>query len=810
MRPRILTTTCEQRDIGAAVVLAREFLAAHDGAEALVVVADLAGDAPVVEGMRIVTGADIAGVDFAPLAAAHDAASLTRVLVPYVLADVELPALWLDARTALRGPVELPDGASIVAVADGDGSAGVCDEHVLAVAGPGGSDALAWWRGRLFEDDAGRPLDRIAARFSGVTLVHDTSWRVAGDEERAARVVAEAARLGLNDAAPGWTRMADGTPLDARLRRLYARGHAAGDLPLAPFDPDGAEVFARWLNDPEPDPVAGGLSRYLFAIWQDRPDLHTAYGNLRDAEQRGGFVGWAVMHGASELAMPAWLLPAERSPAADTHAAPLLGVNVAGYFESELGVGEAARRVVAALDAAHVPLLPVQASSTPPSRRRAEHGSTDTSLAPFPINIVCVNADGLPQFAAEAGSEFFRGRRTIGMWWWELPNFPARYHAAFEYVNEIWVGSRYVQAALAPVAPVPVIRVGLPVEAPRVTRLSRERLGLPAGFLVLFVFDFNSVLERKNPLGLIEAFSRAFPPGSGASLVIKTINGDRWPRERQRLRLAAERHPDVHLVDRYLLAAERDAMLASCDVYASLHRSEGFGLTLAEAIALERPALATAYSGNLDFMDAETSWLVPYELVEVGPGNAPYDAASRWAEPDLDAAAAALREIREHPEEAARRARLAAVQIRDEHAPAVIGEAMRQRLCALLPWLSDNAMLEPAPDPLVATRALLDIARARNDRGPEAYPPTGGNPVIRRLRRLLFKGLRPATQNQHDVDGLIMDALGAAADEITRVHQQTRAAQVGHASLSAAVLAGQRRIEVRLHSTYPDQGDLSA
>ncbi len=138
------------------------------------------------------------------------------------------------------------------------------------------------------------------------------------------------------------------------------------------------------------------------------------------------------------------------------------------------------------------------------------------------------------------------------------------------------------------------------------------------------MFDFHSVIERKNPIGVIEAFRKAFAPESGASLVIKCINRETQPDEYDRLRFAARGHPDVHIIDRYVSAQEKDAMLAASDCYVSLHRSEGFGLTPAEAMYLGKPVIATGYSGNLDYMTPENSYLVDYELRRIGEGNFPY------------------------------------------------------------------------------------------------------------------------------------------------------------------------------------------
>jgi glycosyltransferase involved in cell wall biosynthesis len=163
------------------------------------------------------------------------------------------------------------------------------------------------------------------------------------------------------------------------------------------------------------------------------------------------------------------------------------------------------------------------------------------------------------------------------------------------------------------------------------------------------VFDYSSVLQRKNPLGLVEAYCRAFGPGDGARLVIKTIHADIWPAAAAQVREAAGDRDDIIFLDGYLDSIEMRALFHLLDCYVSLHRSEGLGLTLASAMAAGTPAIATGWSGNLEFMTPENSILCPYDLVEVGPGADPYPAEARWANPDLDAAAGAMRRMVDQP-----------------------------------------------------------------------------------------------------------------------------------------------------------------
>jgi glycosyltransferase involved in cell wall biosynthesis len=260
---------------------------------------------------------------------------------------------------------------------------------------------------------------------------------------------------------------------------------------------------------------------------------------------------------------------------------------------------------------------------------------------------------------------------------------PVEWDPAFALVDEIWVYSRYVAEQLARVAPVPVVTVPPPVAAPA-PGPGGPGLELPAGFRFLCSFDYFSTLERKNPLGAVEAFRRAFAPGEGPQLVLKTVNAPYSPRDVDRLRWAVGDRPDIHLVDAALPRAERDALLAGCDCYVSLHRAEGFGLVPAECMALGKPVIATGYSGNLDFMTPRNAYLVGYELRRIGEAAGPYPPEGRWAEPDLEHAAALMRTVVDDPAAAAARGARAARDIAERLSPAAAGAIARARIERIL------------------------------------------------------------------------------------------------------------------------------
>jgi glycosyltransferase involved in cell wall biosynthesis len=223
--------------------------------------------------------------------------------------------------------------------------------------------------------------------------------------------------------------------------------------------------------------------------------------------------------------------------------------------------------------------------------------------------------------------------------------------------------------------------VPLPVVRPAIDEsVKRSHFGLDSRFMFLFAFDFMSVMKRKNPLALIDAFTRAFPVGSGAQLVIKAINGDKRLAEREALIAAAAQHPDITVIDMYFTRVETSSLMNLADCYVSLHRSEGLGLTLSEAMSHGKPVIATNYSGNVDFMDDSNSYLVPWTRVAVGEDAEGYSPDATWAEPDVVEAARLMRDVYENQAGAAQIGLKAQVDILNRFSEAASGAIMKNRL----------------------------------------------------------------------------------------------------------------------------------
>ena len=453
-----------------------------------------------------------------------------------------------------------------------------------------------------------------------------------------------------------------------------------GQLPPNPYVAGEVAAFLAWVTD-TPDRSATGLSLVADDLWDRRPDLARVFHNVKWRD-RPRYARWMWTSALQEGEISTGYLPdpPRPRPARRSTAAPTFGVNLVGYHGSEAGLGVAVRRVAMALDAAGIPWTEVRYDRTNSRQRGRATGSDD---APYRFHLILITADQLPFFADDVGEEFFEDRYTIGLWYWETDAMTATQHSALGIVDEVWGATSYLRDVFAAHTDKPVQHIPIPLVFPATPdrATARQRLGFDERFTFLFSFDFLSIAYRKNPMGLLEAFRDAFPEPGQARLILKSINGDQLLDEREELLDAIAEVPDAELWDRYLDNDERQSLVAASDCYVSLHRSEGLGLTMAEAMAAGTPVIATRYSGNLDFMDDTSALLVDFREVEIGNGHF-YPAEGHWAEPDLAHAAQLMRRIHGDPELATRLAAAGRRSIAEFSAPRA-GDAAARRLRAL-------------------------------------------------------------------------------------------------------------------------------
>lgn len=570
--------------------------------------------------------------------------------------------------------------------------------------------------------------------------------------------------------------------LDRRMRRLYrdALIQSEGTRTQEPPNPfsNGGHEFLRWLNEPD-DPVGDAVkvSRYLQRVRLENPELSARFRDLRWVSA-DDYLDWVGRHGWRDSEIPCEL---RRRPAKGNRSAfepstevglPVgHGLNVVGYLRAELGLGEAARMILRGIERAHIPHTSFAYDKTL-SRQSHEIALSPTWSPYYDTNLICVNADRVQPLAYDIGPSLFRDRYTIGLWFWELSTFPEFMRGGFGSVHEIWVVSHFVQAAIAAETDLPVLTVPLAVET-RIHRGEPPPYAANDRFMFLFSFDFLSGFERKNPLGAVEAFTRAFEPNEGPVLVVKSINADYELRQLERLRYAARGRQDVVLVDEYITTREKDALAARCDCYVSLHRSEGFGLTMAEAMMLGKPVIATGYSGNLQFMDGENSYLVPFELRETTESSKPYPPGIEWAEPDIDEAARLMRHVYENPEEAYERGARGKMRIRKQHSPQRTADFITERLQAIERPEQHNEVRRPER-PTEESLPGLDEAARYVAAGPEAtladVSPHGR--LGDAARTTLFRLLKPYTTRHREFERAVLTAISALDAKIDRLHEE--------------------------------------
>lgn len=326
---------------------------------------------------------------------------------------------------------------------------------------------------------------------------------------------------------------------------------------------------------------------------------------------------------------------------------------VAGTFQTPTGWGEGARLFAEALRDLNCRIDCVDLSGFFPSGDslgwRAPH-----ALRPSPGGTVVVhmNPPYVPHALAIIGRGRLAGRRVIGYWAWELPELPSEWLADFAYVHEIWAPSLFTANAIARNGvgmAKPLRVVPHPVQRPKPSSRDRASFGIPSNtFVVLVIANLSSNLARKNPSGAIQAFRAAFGSRTDVRLVLKIgdWHGERESLARQALEQDVRTAANILVITETLAMDDLAALIIASDCILSLHRAEGFGLVLAEAMLLERPVIATAWSGNLEFMTEHNSELIPGKLIPVQDECGIYSGIdAEWMDPDIEAAAGALRRL---------------------------------------------------------------------------------------------------------------------------------------------------------------------
>lgn len=350
-------------------------------------------------------------------------------------------------------------------------------------------------------------------------------------------------------------------------------------------------------------------------------------------------------------------IAAYRPPARVPAREPLI---VGGVLRSATGLGESARLCHDALKSAGFDVYGVDLTGAlmQPDDLSFDFADARAHRGAGTL-ILHVNGPLVPLAMLRLGRDFLRDKRVVAYWAWELPRAPDDWKFGAPFVHEIWAPSRFTADAIQPVAAGRLVRV---VAHPVAARLGQTRIenskapDAERPFTVLTMFDMGSSLARKNPLAAVAAFRKAFGDDRNTRLLVKVLNGDSFAAGRADLERSIAGAANIELIERRLTLDELAALYDRSDALLSLHRAEGFGLPLAEAMLRGVAVIATDWSGNVDFLSKETGFPVPYRLVPASDPQRTYDdAGASWADADVGAAARLLVEARDDAQARRRR-----------------------------------------------------------------------------------------------------------------------------------------------------------
>jgi glycosyltransferase involved in cell wall biosynthesis len=368
-----------------------------------------------------------------------------------------------------------------------------------------------------------------------------------------------------------------------------------------------------------------------------------------------------------------------------------LGLNIVGFLSADLGVGESARCMVRAADAAKLP------SALVPLKLHCKNRLGDQTYAerfqeknPHEVNVIHLDPPSSHDLTHHHGEAFLKGKYNIAYWAWELPEFPDAWVPCIDYYDEIWCPSDFTREAIALKSAVPVITMPHAIAFSRPQESaseSRTHFKLPIDrFIFLTLFDLNSYAERKNPQAAIEAFRVSGLGTRGAVLVVKVQNAAANPADFALLKNIVAEISGVRLIAETLSRADVYRLEAACDSFVSLHRSEGFGLAVAECMYLGKPVISTNWSATAEFVNESNGIPVRASLVTLATNHGPYGKGQQWAEPDVEHAAAGMKHLFSDQTAGARLGLAARATIESHFSPAVIGARYRRRLEAIASW----------------------------------------------------------------------------------------------------------------------------
>lgn len=360
------------------------------------------------------------------------------------------------------------------------------------------------------------------------------------------------------------------------------------------------------------------------------------------------------------------------------------GVNVFGYINGEFGLGEAVRLLIKAMQSVDIPVAVIDYDVATHHRHEDTTFQNFSSEAPYLFNLVLLGpTEARKVLTHYEDATFFLDKFTIYFLNWESEFFPDEYVKNINFYDQVWVPASYCKEIISQYVNCPVELVHYPIEIPIDSEIDPEveEFYTANTFNFLFMFDYNSSLERKNTLNLIRAFGKAFGKNdTTVNLTIKTSRSTNYPKEKQLLENEIQGFQNIKIVEKIYQKDTLHKIISRCDSYVSLHRSEGFGLTMAEAMFFSKPVIATGYSGNLEFMNADNSFLVDYSMTKVDSDVFNYGRNTIWSNPNIDHAAELLRLVRDNSSEVQEIAKKGNQTIREEYNTIEVGKSIKKKL----------------------------------------------------------------------------------------------------------------------------------
>jgi glycosyltransferase involved in cell wall biosynthesis len=340
------------------------------------------------------------------------------------------------------------------------------------------------------------------------------------------------------------------------------------------------------------------------------------------------------------------------APRPNAQARAALPIIVVGALRAASGLGQSARHCYNAIKAAGLPVYGIdltKALMQAEDYLEFEFNDARSLEGPGTL-IVHVNAPLMPLAMVKLGGWVVRQKHVVGYWHWELSSVPPDWRVGIPFVHQIWAPSRFTAAAIDPIAAGRPVRVVPHPVALHQKKPLQRRVDSGRPFTLLMIFNAASSIERKNPLSTIRAFQAASAGCPEMELIIKTSNMSSSMNGFENDNSIKSSTRNVTVVNRIMSSAEIDELYMQANAVISLHRSEGFGLTLAEAMLRGLPVIATDWSGNVDFLSKATGIPIGYRLVSAQDSQGTYHYPNlQWAEANIDEATTAIQRLYRNP-----------------------------------------------------------------------------------------------------------------------------------------------------------------